>query len=425
MAGFIREVRTVFTAQAGNLRAVARGIQKDVSEVGKTSQTSSKQASASFKDMETSLGRVEKAIEKSGNPKAFKDLTTVIKDTRKEFEETGKVSVENQKKLQNVLKDSRSDLALLGNSGSESIKEIETAIKGAEQEFQRFSSNQHLDPLQKKVESLQRSLKDGWNDGASELKQLNTALQKVQEDFKRTGQVSETSLQGLGTAITASKSDLSRLGASGHESMNEIKKAAQSLETELKGLGDNSGLTDIAEDAERAGDAVASIGASANIGSLGSVFMMFGKIKMATLGLVGAITGAGIGVVKFIQQGDELQKSLNSLQQQTGATGKEMEGMEKSLINLYRSGYGESFDDLSESMAKAGQMTGQTGKALEDTTKYALMMQNSFKDMDVEESLRATDTMMKTFKISSKEAYTLMAQGAQEGANKNGKSIAA
>ena len=65
------------------------------------------------------------------------------------------------------------------------------------------------------------------------------------------------------------------------------------------------------------------------------------------------------------------------------------------------------------------QQTGQTGEELKNTTEHAILMRDTF-DIDVNESIRGVNAMMKQFGISADEAYNLLAQGAQKGLNQNG-----
>jgi phage-related minor tail protein len=123
--------------------------------------------------------------------------------------------------------------------------------------------------------------------------------------------------------------------------------------------------------------------------------------------------------LKAVNAADELKKSMNLLQMQTGASDADMKKFRDSAIALYESGAGESIDDIARAMGQLSTTTGMTGGALEDTTKNALMLRDTF-EFDVRESANTANTLMKEFGISADQAYTLMAQGAQNGANKNG-----
>lgn len=131
----------------------------------------------------------------------------------------------------------------------------------------------------------------------------------------------------------------------------------------------------------------------------------------AVAGLGTALVGAGVAGVKAA---DDLQGALNQLQASTGATDEEMKGMEASLENIYNKNLGESFKDIADSMALVKQNTGLTGEELEKTTQNALLLRDTF-GRDVAESTKEANQLMKQFGISSDEAFTLMAQGYQNG----------
>lgn len=149
------------------------------------------------------------------------------------------------------------------------------------------------------------------------------------------------------------------------------------------------------------------------------------KIFGANLGTLaaGAVAGLGLALVGAMVAGvkatDELDKALNGLQASTGATDSEMKGMEESLKNIYSNNYGEDFKDIADSMALVKQNTGLAGKELEKTTQNALALRDTF-ELEVGETTNAANSLMKQFGISSEQAFNLIAQGAQNGANKNG-----
>lgn len=120
-----------------------------------------------------------------------------------------------------------------------------------------------------------------------------------------------------------------------------------------------------------------------------------------------------------VKRADELKESLNTLQTQTGATDEEMQGLGDSLKNIYADNYGESFDDIAVALAEVKNQTNLTGTELERTTENALALSDTF-DFEIQESTRAADMMMKQFGVTSDEAFNLIAQGAQNGLDKNG-----
>ncbi|AFQ46261.1 phage tail tape measure protein [Desulfosporosinus meridiei] len=116
---------------------------------------------------------------------------------------------------------------------------------------------------------------------------------------------------------------------------------------------------------------------------------------------------------------DDLKKALNGIQAETGVTDEAMIGMKDTLLEIYNANLGENFEDIAKAMAEVGKQTGATGEELEDMTKDALMLRDTF-EFEVAESTRTADMMMKRFGITSDEAFNLIAQGAQQGLDKNG-----
>lgn len=150
---------------------------------------------------------------------------------------------------------------------------------------------------------------------------------------------------------------------------------------------------------------------------LGTKLSQAAQITGITLKDIGK---AAVNMAKAtIESSDECHRALNTLQTKTGATNEEMESLRESLLSIYGQNYGESFEDVANAMADIKQQTGLTGKELENFTINAMSLSDTF-DMDVVESTRAADMMMKQFGMSGEEAYALIAQGAQSGLDKNG-----
>ena len=142
-----------------------------------------------------------------------------------------------------------------------------------------------------------------------------------------------------------------------------------------------------------------------------------GEVALA-VGAAAAAFVAGIGV-KAVMAADDLKKSMNLLQAQTGASDADMRKFKDSAMELYEANVGQSFDDIARAMGEISRTTGMSGEELEATTKNAIALRDTF-DMGVNESARTANSLMKQFGISSKDAYEIMAQSAQQGANKNG-----
>lgn len=127
---------------------------------------------------------------------------------------------------------------------------------------------------------------------------------------------------------------------------------------------------------------------------------------------------AGFGAAAISAAG-QYESAMSGLQMATGATAEQMAETRGIAEELYKQNFGESWDDLGGAIASVQQVTGQTGGALQQTTKDALLMRDAF-GFEVGESVRSVDTMMRQFGITSDQAFSLLAQGAQNGLDKSG-----
>ncbi|MDQ0114355.1 phage tail tape measure protein [Paenibacillus harenae] len=148
------------------------------------------------------------------------------------------------------------------------------------------------------------------------------------------------------------------------------------------------------------------------VGVLGGAAMVAGGAALAA--------GAGIGMAgaAVYSFADEYQVAMAQIQTSTGATEAAMGDFGKITQNIYNQSIGENFYDIAESLSRVEQVTKLSGAALESTAKNAMAFRDTFGE-DVTESVKAADTMMKNFGVTSDQAYNLLAQGAQNGLNKS------
>lgn len=137
----------------------------------------------------------------------------------------------------------------------------------------------------------------------------------------------------------------------------------------------------------------------------------------------GAITSAVTGIAGIAaKSANAYQDAMNTLQTSTGATNKEMESLSEIMKGVYADNFGEDWNDVAESLATVNRFLSGTGENIESATKNAITFRDTF-GVDVSESMRATNTLMKQFGISSTEAFNLMAQGQQQGLDYSGELI--
>ena len=139
-------------------------------------------------------------------------------------------------------------------------------------------------------------------------------------------------------------------------------------------------------------------------------------------GIATAAGGAAIAIGSAaINVSTDVDKAMNGFAASTGVAIDELGKYEDAMLNIYNSNYGESFEDIAASMGEVKKImgAGMGAEELEEMTTNALMLRDTF-EFDVSESVRAANSLMDQFGISGKEAYNLIAQGAQNGLNQNG-----
>lgn len=132
-----------------------------------------------------------------------------------------------------------------------------------------------------------------------------------------------------------------------------------------------------------------------------------------------ATEAIGKAVEAFKELATEGDTALGMLEAKTGATGKKMAGFEDVMYEVYNANYGESLGDVSEKLSTVIQMTDDLDNAsLAKVTKSAIALDDVF-GFDVKESMRAVNSLMDQFGITSDQAFNLIVQGAQNGLNQN------
>ena len=200
----------------------------------------------------------------------------------------------------------------------------------------------------------------------------------------------------------------------------ELKQTAEQLykaETATNEF-DNT-LDDMNETADKSSGILSNLGESLNIGSFSLNTGM-----TAVAGGVAALGAAAVATGKYaIDFATDVEKSSNSFVASTGTAKNEAEAFEDAMLDIYNDNFGDDLNDISVSMAEVAKQTKEVDpKKVAELTEYALMLRDTF-GYDVNEQIRTANMLMEQFEISGVEAFTLIAQGAQKGLDKNGEML--
>lgn len=288
-------------------------------------------------------------------------------------------------------------------------EEVEKGLNHARESYDEMGDKLVTlrDTLEKATEKM-KDMKEEGNASEEELKQqkeqveqLTNALKKSEENYEKAGnriQKWETDLTKAKTETAKASNALNENARAMKEVAEESGEAATSLEEVKEAAadgGDGIDLVSLALEKAKNPMAIATAGAAA----LGTAF-----------------TKAAKESVEFASQTDSAMKKFRA---STGASATEMKKYKQEIEDLYRDNYGESIEGIAESMAKVKQITGEMdAESLKEITENATALEDVF-GMDLQESIRGADTLVKKFGLTNKQAYDLMARGAQNGLNKS------
>ena len=259
------------------------------------------------------------------------------------------------------------------------LKEINKALKNAPESAVLWAQKQEL---------LTQAVKDS----KEKLKALKDAQEEIDRKYKN-NEIGAEAYRNFQREVEWAELDVKKF----EDQLADLERTADNTSDEVEDLGKSA--EDAGEKAEDSGD--------------GFTILKGAVSDLAADGIRAAIDG-------FKELATEGDSALNSLQTKTGATAEQMADYQDVINNLYANNYGEDKNDIANSIAEIKQQLGDiTPDNLENVTEKALLLRDTF-NFDVNESIRAAKMLMQQFEISADEAYTLIAQGAQNGLNKNG-----
>ncbi len=262
---------------------------------------------------------------------------------------------------------------------------------------------------------------DAAGDTADNFVLLNKESEKTAESIVDSSEESEDALDELRHTVKDQEDELKKLRDEYANVILEQGKnsdEAETLQQSIKNLSDE--LSDNQERLDKAESAASDLSESFEDAdeNARNTEGGFSVMKGAISNLISdGINKAVESLEEFITASD---KASNSFQAKTGATAEEMEKINAEIADLYENNYGESLEDIGDAMATVAQNSKETDPThIKDLTKNAIILRDTF-GYEVSESMRAANMIIDQFGLSGEEAFNLIAQGAQNGLDKNG-----
>ena len=277
------------------------------------------------------------------------------------------------------------------------IAEANRQIRLANSEFRAASDGtreweRSTDGLSARITQFERVLA-AENSKLESLREQHRRVVEAEGEHSSAAEELEIRINNQRAAVTRVERSLQDYSAALEEARNESNHA----ESEMNDLSDSLDDVDVSSENASGG---------------------FTVLKGALASLVADGIRAGISALKDLAT--ESDKAMTSFQAKTGASAGEMERFNDEINDLYKSNYGESIEDVADSMAQVAQTSKEVDPSkIKELTENAITLRDTF-GFEVNETMRAANMLMDQFGISGEEAFNLIAQGAQNGLDKNG-----
>lgn len=288
------------------------------------------------------------------------------------------------------------------------IRNASDGLKNAENVQKRAADR--YEELKKEVDSAREALKkmeDAGKNGTKEYKDQEKAVASYEKVLQRQG----NELGKCEGKVIDWQTKLVK-------AQGELEKTNRSLQTNESYLKEAEAATDrCATSIDGYGNAVE--GATEVTTTLGD------KLQQAFLN-----KGVSVGIDLLKQGADALKESLfdassasTQLAASTGLSEDAAQKYQKVMQQIKGDNFGEDYGDVADAMSQVIQIMGELDDGtMKDVTEGAITLRDTF-GMDVNESIRAVDVMMKTMGVDAKQAFNLIVTGAQNGLNRSGELV--
>lgn len=343
--------------------------------------------------------------------RSFKQSVTNCNRTLSQLKaemELVKAESEGQEDSLESLKKQHEVLAKTLDAHKQKEEEVEKGLQHARESYAKMG-----DKLQDLRDNLQQATKrlqemEAASDSSSEeteqqrkkVAELTAAVEKSEKNYKTAADRVQTWETNLIKARTET--------AKASNALNENAKAMEEAADHAEDYADS--LQEIQTNTDNAAEGVQGVS--------GAFSGIFSKITPTTAGLAALGTALAKTAKESVEFAASTESATKKFQAASGVATVNMEKYKDAIEDLYSDNYGENIASVADSMAQIKQITGEIDPSnLKDLTENAIALEDIF-DMDMQESVRGIDTLMKKFGLTSKQAYDYLAKGAQNGLDK-------
>lgn len=259
-------------------------------------------------------------------------------------------------------------------------------------------------------------------------RQAVSACESELNEQRNAASQTENAIEKLNSTIDDQQAELSKLKsdyAAAVLEQGKYSKEARTLAKEIDSLSDELNdnqkrMNEVEAAADKLDNSLEQVDETAEKVSEGFTVMKGAMADLVADGIGAVVDGLGDIATEAFTMSNDIDKATNDFMAKTGESAESAKSFEAVMTEIYNGNYGESFEDIADAMATVKTSLGNLSDSeLESITTDALVLRDTF-DMDVNESVRAVNSLMDQFGITADEAFNLVAQGAQNGLNQNG-----
>ena len=388
----INQLNNVLVSEERKLDILRREYELTANEMGANSREA-QELLIRLNNQQATVGRLRRDI--TNYQASLDEMTASTNDSRTALERLTDTVSDQEKQLKG-LKDDLANAVLVYGENSAEAQALKSQIERLNNELNanRDQINNARQSAENYADSLNNS-GDSANDNRSALERLSDTVSDQ-----------ETRLADLREAYANAVIEQGESSAEAQRLAGEISQLSQELSDNRETLEnarnsadefDNS-LEDVEESAEDTGDG-------------------FTVLKGAISDLVA--DALNFAIDKFKELMTSADQALNTLQVKTGLSSDEMSKFKDEMNDLYKNNYGESLEDIADVFSAITQNSKETDPSkIKDLAKNAIILRDSF-GYEIPESMRAVNMLIDQFGLTGEEAFNLIAQGSQNGLDKN------
>lgn len=336
--------------------------------------------------------------------KSVSDVNSELKSLKSESNLV-KEQFADQANTMEALKEKHKVLEKVLDAHKKKEEEIKKGLDHAKESYEKVGSGlktlkDQYEEAQKKLERMEKTsgtATDEIDKQRDEMKKLADQIEKGERNYETAEKrisVWETSLNNAKTQTIKANRELEQNEKYLQEAQNSTDKCAVSID-------------EFGKKTKEAAEVTTDWGTAMKVATAGEI--VDGMANLAK-----KLGEESVGAA------NEFENSANQVQASTGLSADAMREYEKVMDEVYRNNYGDNFEDVGEAISIIAQNMGELDPSqMQKIAESSITLRDTF-DFDYQEQIRAVKMLMDTWGTSAEDAYNLIAQGAQNGLNKNG-----